>query len=585
MAFSIPDDKIQEIRDRSDIVDLIGDYVPLKKRGKNYLGLCPFHQEKTPSFNVSPERQIFHCFGCGKGGDVFRFLMDHEHLNFVEAVQFLAKRYGIALPQRSEKPGTTQISEKLYQANETAATFFETNLARAPQSVQEYLQKRHLQPETIKIFRLGYAADSWDALIKTGPPISTETLQQAGLIGKSEQRGTFYDLFRHRLMFPIFHHNGNIVGFGGRALDPQERAKYINTPESPVYHKSDLLYGLYQAKREIRPEKTAILVEGYLDVIALHQADIRLAVAPLGTALTAQQAKLLKRYASQIIIAFDGDPAGQKAALRAIPLLLAEKLDVRIIVFPYEDDPDTFIHREGTAAFRRQMTDSQPFFDYVLTALSQEHDLKTVNGKAAIAREMMSYLEQVKDPIQLALYRTKLADYLNINEQTIVKLIPKDLKQASQPTRYQRIESRLEKAERGLLFCFLESVELRSMIKTVLSPEDFVHSIHRRVAPLLWEMDMIEGFAAGKELLALIEDEQSRSAISEILMCDSMLSLNRDNVKHWINILKTEQLQAKKLEMERLLSLGKGDEVVLLGQIADLKKEMLQFSVKNIKNP
>ncbi len=326
----IPEETIEAIRAAIDIVEVVGEYVPLRRRGANWFGLCPFHEEKTPSFSVNPHLGIFKCFGCGRGGDVFAFIQQIEHVSFVEAVRMLAERAGIPLPDGEEEADDPRPA--LYHALRFAARFYFEQLTQseAGQVARAYLKQRGIHPEAVRRFGLGYAPNAWDALLKaaTEAGIRSEVLEQAGLVLPRKERGGYYDRFRHRLMFPIFSHTGRVVGFGGRLLEPDpEQPKYINTPETPVYHKGRILYGLYQARQALRTQEEAILVEGYTDVIALHQAGIEHVVATSGTALTPDQARLLARYVRRVVLLFDADAAGQQAALRSIELFL-ERGDV-----------------------------------------------------------------------------------------------------------------------------------------------------------------------------------------------------------------------------------------------------------------
>ena len=334
----IPDETLAAIRASLDIVEVVGAYVPLKQRGSNYFGLCPFHQEKTPSFSVNPKLGIFKCFGCGAGGDVFAFIQQIEGVSFVEAVRLLAERAGIPLPQ-SEEAGEDE-REPLFQALRFAARFYFTQLTHETSGklARAYLKSRGVRPATAQRFGLGYAPKAWDALATAAVASGFRlgVFEQAGLVLPRRERGGFYDRFRHRLMFPIFSHVGKVVGFAGRLLEPDpEQPKYINSPETPVYQKGRVLYGLYQARHAIRKLEEAILVEGYTDVIALHQAGIEHTVATSGTALTLEQVRLLARYAKRILLLYDADPAGEQAALRSIDLCLAQGLPVKTLTRLY----------------------------------------------------------------------------------------------------------------------------------------------------------------------------------------------------------------------------------------------------------
>ena len=584
MSVFIPDEKIQEIRDSLNIVELIGDYITLKKAGKNYQGLCPFHQEKTPSFNVSPEKQIFHCFGCGKGGDAIRFLMEYENLGFHEALVTLAKRQGIKLPAKSRaSTSETKLTEQLHQILEIAANFFINNLKKADSFVQSYLKKRKLNDEAINNFQLGYAPQEWDKLLSycRNLNLNIELALQAGLIAKSEKTGNFYDIFRHRLIFPIHHSSGKIVAFGARALDPEEKAKYLNSPETAVFQKSYILYGLYQAKKHIRESRYAVLVEGYMDVISLHQNGFPYAVAPMGTALTPQQAKLLSRYGSTVYIAFDGDQAGKNATLRAIPILLKEKIDIRIVCFSEQDDPDAFIIREGKEGFQQLLDKSLPLFDFLIEHHAREKDLRTIDGKAQFIKDLLPYLQEINDPIKMPLIRTKMADFLNIDEQTLSSHIHKSHFVKIRPYQHFKMESKIDKAEKGVLYCFIEFPDTRSEIKASLSPETFLNPQHQKISNLIWELDHIEGFRNSQDLLILVDDEEIRSFVSMIVVQPVSLVDMRLQLKDWLNVIQVNLLRQRKTELERKLKTDDHDQEYLLKEIQGIKKEILNFTHQN----
>ncbi|MGA7304560.1 MAG: DNA primase [Rhodothermales bacterium] len=353
----IPDDKIEEVRSAVDIVDVVSDYVALKKRGTNFFGLCPFHSEKTPSFSVNPERGIYKCFGCGKGGNVFSFLREIEKLDFVEAVRVLAERAGVTLPAPSSADTqASSVVDSLYHALRLAGRFYHHQLTETEPGKRalRYLEERGFKDETIRRFGIGYAPDTWDALIHHAEKESTsvEYLEMAGLVVKREKGDGYYDRFRGRVMFPLLTQVGQVVGFTGRILDGDEKqAKYVNTPETQVYHKGRLLYGLHFAKNDIRKSEEAYLVEGNTDVISMHQSGINNVVATSGTALTTTQVKLLGRYTDSVVLLFDADLAGVSAMERSIDLLLAANMKVRTLRLPEGYDPDSFIQKKGRDGF------------------------------------------------------------------------------------------------------------------------------------------------------------------------------------------------------------------------------------------
>src|SRR4030067_3032256 len=343
MSRLFPHEFIEEVRSANDIVSLVSEYVSLKKKGRNYFGLCPFHAEKTPSFSVNPEKQIFHCFGCGQGGNIVTFLMSHEKLGFVEAIRFLAKRANIRHPQKETNRQEMELNDKLLLVHQLASSYYTSNLENNIKGKmgQDYLGSRKLSDQTISEFRLGLALDEWDGLHKSANAkgVETPTLLKAGLIIARNDGKGYYDRFKNRLIFPIFNLSGKTVAFAGRILDEKDSPKYMNSPESPIYQKGKLLYGLNFSKEEIREEKFAIVVEGYMDYLSLYQSGIRNLVASCGTAFTSDQARLLARFAEEVVLLFDSDTAGQNAVLRSVDLLYDAGLDVKAGGLPARYEP------------------------------------------------------------------------------------------------------------------------------------------------------------------------------------------------------------------------------------------------------
>ncbi|MBR5607972.1 MAG: DNA primase, partial [Bacteroidaceae bacterium] len=388
----IPESFLQEVSDRNDIADVVSGYVRLnKKSGSNLFGLCPFHSEKTPSFSVAPAKQIYHCFGCGKGGGVFNFIMEIENLTFPESVEFLAKRVGLQVPEEHRDDPESRRREQLLRLNKDAGKFFYKQfLAPAGEPAREYALRRELTPATVKKFGLGYAPDTWDSLTNAMKALgySEGLLLQAGLVRKGKKGGV-YDTFRNRLMFPVFDVRGNVIGFSGRILGDGE-PKYMNSPETPVFNKSKNLFGLNLAKKT--KLGYIILCEGNVDVVALHQAGFDNAVASLGTSLTPEQARLISRYVNDVVIAYDGDAAGQKATARAISIL--EKLDVKVRVLSMSGakDPDEYIKKFGADGFRNLLDKSEDHTDYTLGKIKEKYDLTVPESKLNFLKEAEQYV-------------------------------------------------------------------------------------------------------------------------------------------------------------------------------------------------
>ena len=399
----IPEDKIEEVRAASDIVEVVGEYVQLKRRGSNFVGLCPFHKEKTPSFNVNPGLGIFKCFGCSAGGNAFQFLMRIENLEFPEAVKVLAGRAGIVIPETQDQERQSSEVESIYHALRFAGRFFYQALTQtdAGKPALDYLTDRGFSPKIIKKFGLGYAPAGWDELIKAAEKDSIDVayLEKAGLIIAKKDGQGHYDRYRDRVIFPIFSHLGKVIGFGGRILKPSEKQpKYINSPETRVYHKSKVLYGLYQARQAIRKREEVLLVEGYTDVISLYQAGIEHVVASSGTALTREQIKLIKRYAKRVLVLYDSDSAGASAALRGIDLLLADGMTVYGLELPDGEDPDSFVRNQGADAFEQHLHNNrQDFIEFMHGLARRSGQLDTPEGEAELTRSIIASIAQMPD--------------------------------------------------------------------------------------------------------------------------------------------------------------------------------------------
>ena len=404
----------REITERLDIVDIVGETVKLSRKGNRYWGLCPFHAEKTPSFSVTPERNMFYCFGCHAGGDIFSFVMKRDGVDFKEALEILAARAGIQLVSASSSRDQ-EHRKKAIEVNQAAAEFYhQILLSQQGSGAMNYLEKRGIKPETVSTYKLGYAPEQWNTLeeylLKKG--FSQEYVKLSGLIKRNENRNSYYDLFRKRLMFPIFQYNGDILGFGGRILD-DTLPKYINTPETELYSKRQVLYGLYQARQAIRSTNQAVLLEGYMDCIKLQQAGINNCVASLGTALTKEQANLLSRYTENVLILYDGDEAGQRETMRAIDILIEEALNVQVVTLPAGKDPDEFLEINGKEEFLQYIQNNK--FSYIEFKINRYlKDEKTLNldTKLKIVNAIKYDLNNLKSPIEKDYYIKILAQKL-----------------------------------------------------------------------------------------------------------------------------------------------------------------------------
>ena len=415
------EDLLEQVRGANPIYDVVSDYVSLKKSGRNYMGLCPFHGEKTPSFTVNQERQIFHCFGCGEGGNVIGFIMKREGLSFPEAVRFLAARRGISLPEFSPgRPGEKGLKERLLEANAAAAGLFKVNLLGPPgRQALAYLERRSISEATREEFGIGWAVPGRDTLGRelARKGFTEQELLQAGLMAQRESGGAV-DRFRARVILPIHDVAGRVVAFGGRLLAEGE-PKYLNSPETPLYHKSNVLYGLHRAKDAIRREGFGVIVEGYFDLITAVQAGVANVVATSGTALTDGHAALMRRFAERWVVVFDGDAAGIRAAKRSLEVFVTNGLFARGVLLPDGADPDSFIRAQGVAAFRGLVEKAEDLMDFFLRRTVQEHRLDTIEGKVTAVRETVPLLAKIRDRVAQADYLARSAQRLGVKEEVL----------------------------------------------------------------------------------------------------------------------------------------------------------------------
>lgn len=429
----IPEDTIERIRQAADILEVVGDFVSLKRRGSNYIACCPFHNEKTPSFNVNPARQIYKCFGCGKAGDPIRFVMDVENLGYGEALRYLAKKYNIEIAEQEvtpEEQNRQTERESLYIALNYAKNFFQENLLQTDEGRGiglSYFRERGFSDPTLAAFDLGYSPDQWDALLTdaTKKGYNPVVLEKAGLTivreDTAERAGKTFDRFRGRVMFPIHNVSGRVIAFGARILKPDPKApKYLNSPETDVYHKSQVLYGIFQAKQAIRQEDVCYLTEGYTDVISLHQAGIKNVVASSGTSLTIEQIRLISRFTPNVTILYDGDAAGVKAALRGLDMVLEEGLNVSVVMFPDGDDPDSFVRKVGAEDFKAFI--KQHAHDFI--TFKTDNLLKDAGDnpfkRAEVISEIVGSISRIPDPIKRQVFFQTTARQLKVDEQTLI---------------------------------------------------------------------------------------------------------------------------------------------------------------------
>ncbi|MBS1515001.1 MAG: DNA primase [Bacteroidetes bacterium] len=442
----IPSEKIDEINNANDIVDVISTYVQVKRRGKNFLALCPFHPDKNPSMNISQEKKVYHCFSCGASGNMFRFVQDIEKISFFEAAQKLASRAGIDIKYNKKEIANYDEYVKLYDINTRAARYFVDSLKNVGGNegkvVKDYIKKRNLKPGTLTRFGIGYAFNRWDGLLnffREDDLFTNEELEAAGLIKKRDTEDetaapSYYDRFRGRLIFPIFNEAGKVVAFGGRQLfEDDKSAKYLNSPETKVYSKSKILYGLNFAKDSIIANNYVIFVEGYMDMISLFQAGVENVVATSGTAMTEEQVKLISRYTKNVIFLFDADSAGIKAAKRGIELILEGGLDLDIVTLPEGDDPDSFISKKGVEEFKNVLFDKKSIINFIGEIYNKENKLNTISQKTDFIKEIISYIGKIPDTIKRALYLKEIASLYGLSESELQNELNRFIKNVKKP--------------------------------------------------------------------------------------------------------------------------------------------------------
>lgn len=559
MTGHIPAQLIDEIRERVDIADLISEYVPLSRSGKNLKGLCPFHSEKTPSFMVNPELQIFHCFGCGLGGNAFHFLMKHENCSFPEAVRILSQRVGVAIPQKTAAADPGQrLRDRLLTLNEEVCQFFQKGLL-SPQgeSARHYLDERQIGSEAVSRFCLGYALPGWDTLLRAFAQKGYDPrfLEQAGLVKLREQGTGYYDRFRDRVMFPLHNLEGRVIGFGGRILDGEKEAKYLNSPETPVYSKGENLYGLYQAKPWFRRESRAVLVEGYFDLITMVQGGIEGVVAGLGTALTRSQCRLLARFVRTVVILFDGDLAGEAAAQRGYELLLEAGLGVKVAELPAGKDPDSFVREEGTEALQSLLGRAKPFLEYLIDRESQGSLRLSAAERWHCLERLLPYLTRVANGAERDEYVRSVAGALRFRPEVVMAHLEKSEKKEgagrgnrretergkdpAQGRGDKRDRSHLpqkeELAERWLVQVMLSDREIIEKLQGRLGVDDFGDRDLGAIAEALFQAG---ASGARKEIAGLLESlhtEEQRYLASQLSLerfeCDDAEALVTDCIR------------------------------------------------------
>jgi DNA primase len=549
MSGLIPENILEEILSRVDIVEVISAYIPLKRAGRNFKACCPFHQEKTPSFMVSPDRQIYHCFGCGESGNAFKFLMRYERMEFPEAAGTLAKKAGVILPEeQKQSPQTISLLAQVFKANETSAAYYERNLQSLEGSqAKDYLLRRGLTEQSIRLFKVGFAVDRWDSLIthlrSKGIPLSV--LEKAGLV-LSKEAGGYYDRFRNRIIFPIFDLKARVLGFGGRVLD-SSLPKYVNSPETPVYIKGRNLYGLNWSKDYIRECDSAIVVEGYLDFIMPYQAGAKNIVASLGTALTLEQVRQLKRYTHNVVLVYDGDSAGEMATLRSLDIFIDEEMQVKVATLPKGFDPDSFVRKFGVEKFKGLVDQALNLFEYKLGVLRERFDHKDIEGKGRICQQMLESIGRLKSAVLKSEYLKKLSQELDIKEDALLeeaKKVKITVPFASQEIKERKKPLAINPTEKMLIRLMLEESSLIEQIRKDLEPADFQDERASRIVSVMFDLTQQGITVEPRTLINHFGEEEISEVVCEtILSEDTTLEKREKLMQDCIRRMKNDKLK------------------------------------------
>lgn len=572
-----PDSFLQELKLRSDITEIASSYVNLKRHGRNMVGLCPFHGEKTPSFNIYTENGSFYCFGCGAGGDVITFIMKIENLDYVEAVKFLAQRAGMEMPENTYDDSLSKLRMRIYEANREAARFFHaTLLSQRGQSGLNYLRGRALSDRTIRHFGLGFADDDWNSLCNhlKNKGFSEYEIYSANLAFKRKNGNGIYDRFVNRVMFPIIDLRGNVIAFGGRIMT-DEKPKYLNTSDTPVFKKSENLFSLNNAKSS--GTRTLILCEGYMDVIALNQAGFTNAVATLGTALTNEQAVLMKRYADEVIICYDADGAGQKATARAIDILRNAGLPIKILTVPSGKDPDEFIRSKGEngpAAFKLLIDKCGNDVEYRLMKLRENYNLTTTDGKVAFLNDAVKIVASIESPIERDVFASKLCTELEIDKNAFLEQISKvkrrdrreNIKKETRQIQAE-LNGQSDKINREHFKKPRSSSAEEALLVYLINNPDYANSISERVTPDKFSNSLIKRYyeyvlgkiKSGYEPLTSVSSDFNSDEVSylyKLISTTIPAASTREAVEEYINVINEE---SNKLTSDKLADMSADD--------------------------
>ncbi|MCY6959688.1 DNA primase [Clostridium brassicae] len=587
----ISEEVIQKIKEQNDIVDIISESVQLKRAGRNFTGLCPFHHEKTPSFSVSPDKQIYKCFGCGEAGNVITFIMKTKNISFVETLKYLAERANIDVNFGDKTKVENNKHKKIYKINVDAARYYFACLQN-DKKVIEYFIGRGIKNSTIRRFGLGYAPKGWsnitNYLKKKG--YSELDLLNAGLITKGKNN-SYYDRFRERVMFPVFDYKGRVIGFGGRVLD-DSKPKYLNSPETEVFKKGTNLYGLNFANRDLK-DRTLIIVEGYMDCISLHQYGITNVVASLGTALTSQQAKLLKRYADRVIISYDSDSAGKNATIRGLDILRKEGFDLKVLSVPQGKDPDEFVRNNGKDAFLQLIDKAMPFIDYRIERAKEGLNLKNGEMLAAYIKKVCNIVSEL-DPITMDVYIKKVSEETGVNEQAIYDSLSNKNQRNVKNSQNMYSESAFRqklylepgfiKAERNLLKTMLQSIDAYRYVKENIEEEELILDSHKKIFNLIIETKNNKTENDEIYIEARCNDIESSKEWTKIVQSSLVDSDNyKELINDYMREIKKYKLEESKKEVMNKIKLceEKGlfeESLQLVKQFQEIEEDIMKIT-------
>lgn len=603
MLLTFDNSFLDEIRQKADIVQIISDYVKLELKGKNYLGLCPFHQEKTPSFTVSRDKQLYYCFGCGAGGDIFNFMMEMENLSFMEAAKILAERFGVQLPEDNISFGKgrnrklDELREQLFEIHHLTTKYFAYLLSEHPkgQVAREYFAKRGFTRATIEKFRLGYAPQAWTALfsflIKKG--YSADLLEKAGLIlprnsrhQRSKNSG-YYDRFRGRAMFTIFNLRGQPIAFGGRVLTADQQPKYLNSPESEIFVKNQNLYGLNFAREMIRQTRQAVIVEGYTDVITAHQYGVGNVVASLGTSLTENQARLLARYADQVSIAYDADAAGQKATLRGLDILKKAGLVVKVLKLPPGTDPDELLQKSGAEGFQELLQTSISLIDFKLSEVLKKYDLFAPEGKVRAVEELLPVVLSIDNQIEKDYLLNQIAKGVDISrqvvEQELALFIQEKSKNKDKSNKNWHTIEEIKVVPQAIfeakfIAALLKKPQMLGQIFSEITPESFKNPDYRQIINQIHlvyqQLSRSEKFQLleTSEFIESFSEERLKKLVLELLFKYDDLAVTEEFIMEGLNQVKEYQ---KTMEMGTIRS--EINQIKSQGSLNDLNQVLIRY--------